>query len=145
VGMTGEIRRFKRYPAYKDSGVEWLGEIPERWNVRRLKTFASVQLSNVDKKSVEGQEIVRLCNYVDPLVTARVMRALVVLRWKAIEASPEGDFFVRSGPGTVKLPAESAKEYVRTRFPGFPDSPREKEVVDQVSKEPTAKSVTRRK
>jgi hypothetical protein len=23
---------------------------------------------------------------------------------------------VRSGPGTVKLPAESAKEYIRTRF-----------------------------
>src|SRR3954462_10407937 len=25
---------------------------------------------------------------------------------------------VRSGPGTVRLPPESAKEYVRTRFPG---------------------------
>ena len=22
---------FPRYPAYKDSGVEWLGEIPEHW------------------------------------------------------------------------------------------------------------------
>ncbi|GAA4415438.1 hypothetical protein GCM10023187_45910 [Nibrella viscosa] len=26
-----------RYPAYKDSGVEWLGEIPEHWEVRRIK------------------------------------------------------------------------------------------------------------
>ncbi len=33
--------------------------------------------------------------------------------------SPRGDFFVRSGPGSVKLPAESAREYIRTRFPGF--------------------------
>lgn len=24
---------FPRYPAYKDSGVEWLGEVPEHWNV----------------------------------------------------------------------------------------------------------------
>lgn len=40
----------------------------------------------------------------------------VFLRWKGMEAAPEGDFFVRSGPGTVKLPAESAREYVRTRF-----------------------------
>ena len=23
------------YPAYKDSGVEWLGEVPEHWAVRR--------------------------------------------------------------------------------------------------------------
>jgi type I restriction enzyme R subunit len=41
----------------------------------------------------------------------------VFLRWHGIEASPGGDFFVRSGPGTVKLPAESAREYIRTRFP----------------------------
>ncbi|MGH8480073.1 MAG: restriction endonuclease subunit S, partial [Gammaproteobacteria bacterium] len=30
-------RRFKPYPAYKDSGVEWLGEIPADWEVKRLK------------------------------------------------------------------------------------------------------------
>lgn len=27
------------YPVYKDSGVEWLGEVPEHWQVRRLGTF----------------------------------------------------------------------------------------------------------
>jgi hypothetical protein len=35
-----------------------------------------------------------------------------------MEAVPEGDFFVRSGPGTVKLPPDSAREYIRTRFAG---------------------------
>ncbi|HNV03293.1 MAG TPA: putative DNA binding domain-containing protein [Vicinamibacterales bacterium] len=40
----------------------------------------------------------------------------VFLKWKGLEAAPEGDFFVRSGPGTVKLPPESAREYIRTRF-----------------------------
>ena len=24
---------FPRYPAYKDSGVEWLGEVPSHWEV----------------------------------------------------------------------------------------------------------------
>ena len=42
----------------------------------------------------------------------------VFLKWKEMEASPGGDFFVRSGPGTVKLPLESANEYIRTRFGG---------------------------
>jgi hypothetical protein len=32
---------------------------------------------------------------------------------------PDGDLFVRSGPGTVKLPPQSATEYIRTRFPTF--------------------------
>lgn len=34
-GLKG---RFKPYPAYKDSGVEWLGEIPEHWDVKRLRS-----------------------------------------------------------------------------------------------------------
>jgi type I restriction enzyme, R subunit len=46
----------------------------------------------------------------------------VFLKWKGLEKSPEGDFFVRSGPGGVLLPPESAKEYIRTRFPTFVNS-----------------------
>jgi len=42
----------------------------------------------------------------------------VFLRWKEREATPAGDFFVRSGPGTVKLPPDSAQKYIRTRFSG---------------------------
>ena len=34
------IAEFKPYPAMKPSGVEWLGEVPEHWDVRRL--WASV-------------------------------------------------------------------------------------------------------
>jgi len=52
----------------------------------------------------------------------------VFLKWKKVEAVADGDFFVRSGPGTVKLTPDSAREYIRTRFPGFaqpgrPDAP----------------------
>ena len=39
-GLALEMQRaqgggWKRYPAYKDSGVEWLGEVPENWQVGR--------------------------------------------------------------------------------------------------------------
>ena len=37
-----------------------------------------------------------------------------------METAPEGDFFVRSGPRTDKLSPESAREYIRTRFPARP-------------------------
>ena len=29
----------QKYESYKDSGVEWLGEILEDWEDQRLKTF----------------------------------------------------------------------------------------------------------
>ena len=35
------IAEFKPYPAMKPSGVEWLGEVPEHWDVRRLWTSGS--------------------------------------------------------------------------------------------------------
>jgi len=28
---------FPRYERYKESGVEWLGEVPEHWGVRPVK------------------------------------------------------------------------------------------------------------
>lgn len=33
----------EKYEAYKDSGVEWLGEVPVHWEVKRLKDFASIR------------------------------------------------------------------------------------------------------
>lgn len=46
----------KRYPAYKDSGVEWIGQVPKDWKVNRLKTFCTFtygdSLANEDR--IEG-------------------------------------------------------------------------------------------
>ena len=38
--VTGQIdvRTGQPYPAYKNSGVEWLGEVPEHWEISRVKT-----------------------------------------------------------------------------------------------------------
>ncbi len=37
--MSAAKRKYKPYPKYKDSGVEWLGQVPEHWDVRRAKHF----------------------------------------------------------------------------------------------------------
>ncbi|HMW01910.1 MAG TPA: restriction endonuclease subunit S, partial [Acidobacteriota bacterium] len=34
---------FPRYESYKDSGIEWLGEVPGHWEVRRLKKVVTLQ------------------------------------------------------------------------------------------------------
>ena len=48
---SARLRRLKPYPAYKDSGVEWLGEIPAHWEVRRLKFVSTL---------IMGQEVARV-------------------------------------------------------------------------------------
>lgn len=49
----------------KDSGIDWFGEIPEHWDVRKLKYVTNCFPSNIDKHSKEDEKQVRLCNYTD--------------------------------------------------------------------------------
>jgi len=56
---------YPAYPTYRESGVAWLGAVPEHWEVKRLKTAASYRVSNVDKLSKNEELPVRLCNYTD--------------------------------------------------------------------------------
>jgi type I restriction enzyme, S subunit len=44
-----------RYPEYKPSGVEWLGEVPEHWDVIQFKQFVDIQ-NGADHKHVEQAE-----------------------------------------------------------------------------------------
>jgi type I restriction enzyme, S subunit len=45
----------ERYDAYKDSGIEWIGEIPDGWKIKKLKYDVSVNPSkdDIDKDSDE--------------------------------------------------------------------------------------------
>ena len=40
--FVADAEQYKPYPAYKDSGVEWLGKIPAHWKVKRLKHLAHI-------------------------------------------------------------------------------------------------------
>ncbi|MEW5920365.1 MAG: restriction endonuclease subunit S [Bacillota bacterium] len=44
----GATSRWKPYPNYKDSGIEWLGEIPEHWDIYRLKYCVDLINEKVD-------------------------------------------------------------------------------------------------
>ncbi|MHC5779459.1 restriction endonuclease subunit S [Nostoc sp.] len=47
--------KIERYQAYKDSGVEWLGEVPEHWEVKHFKNLAEIK-GGKDSKAVELEE-----------------------------------------------------------------------------------------
>jgi len=40
--MVEVENNIQKYPAYKDSGVEWLGEIPESWEIIKLKFISKI-------------------------------------------------------------------------------------------------------
>jgi len=51
---------FSRYPAYKDSGVAWLGEVPGHWTVVPLKFVAKVQTGVAKGKDNSGRATIQV-------------------------------------------------------------------------------------
>ena len=47
------VKNRQRYEKYKESGVEWLGEIPEHWETRKIKFF----YKNTDSIFIDGDWI----------------------------------------------------------------------------------------
>ncbi|TXD96522.1 restriction endonuclease subunit S [Psychrobacter frigidicola] len=41
--MTELVTKYQEYAEYKDSGVEWLGEIPNHWEITALKRYCNVK------------------------------------------------------------------------------------------------------
>ena len=65
--VTGQIdvRTGQPYPSYKDSDTEWLGEVPEHWEVRRLKQVAKIQSGFAFSSELFGQDgipVIRMNN-----------------------------------------------------------------------------------
>jgi type I restriction enzyme S subunit len=52
MSQTTTTNTFQKYPAYKDSGVEWLGEIPEHWDTIRIKHL----FKEINERSFDGSE-----------------------------------------------------------------------------------------
>ena len=57
--------RHKPYPRYKNSGVEWLGDIPEGWPVERMKFHVPIQAGYAFKSEdfqIDGVPVIRMAN-----------------------------------------------------------------------------------
>lgn len=113
---------FPRYPEYKDSGVEWLGEVPGHWEVKRLKHACRAFPSNVDKKCHDGQEPVVLCNYTDVYYNESIEAGLDFMVATASSDQIE-KFTLRAGDTIITKDSETADDiavaaYVPKDLPG---------------------------
>jgi type I restriction enzyme S subunit len=109
--VTGKIDvpTGKHYPKYKDSGVEWLGMVPEEWEVRRLRTIANVQASGVDKNSFPEEIPVKLCNYIDVYKNNRITDKLNFMH-ATVTANEKNDFFLKKDDVIITKDSESWKD-----------------------------------
>jgi type I restriction enzyme, S subunit len=49
--------KYRPYPAYKPSGVEWLGDIPEGWKTTRLKSLFDERREKVSDKDFQALSV----------------------------------------------------------------------------------------
>ncbi len=90
----------------KPSGVEWLGDVPAHWEVRRLRTISEMRVSNVDKHTKENEQPVRLCNYVDVYKNDRIRSEMVFMQATATENEIE-HFRLQSGDVLITKDSET--------------------------------------
>lgn len=113
------MSRYKPYPAYKNSGVEWLGQVPEHWEVKPLRWISLYRNSNIDKKSYNGQRSIRLCNYTDVYYNEFIRNSINFMSATASDdeiktmSLAEGDIIITKDsedPSDIGIPALVAEE-----------------------------------
>ena len=98
------IADLKPYPKYKESGLPWLGQMPEHWLTRRLRHACEMRVSNVDKHSKRGEAPVRLCNYVDVYKNDRIRESI---RFMSASANEDERIRFRLRKGDVIITKDS--------------------------------------
>ena len=94
------------YRTYKLSGVEWLGDVPDHWDVRRLRYMSEMRVSGVDKQSENHEFAVRLCNYVDVYKNDRISPKMAFMTATAT-ADEIRRFRLQSGDVLITKDSES--------------------------------------
>lgn len=98
------------------------GNLPNTWRLEKLKFSARVRNSNVDKKSEDGEEPVRLCNYTDVYYNDRITPDMDFMEATATESEIER-FTLRQGQVIITKDSEGWDDigipaYVTENMPG---------------------------
>jgi len=99
----------KRYEKYKDSGIEWIGEIPIHWEVKKLKYIANANPSNIDKKSKEDEQDIFLCNYTDVYYNDFISSKIDFMKATASKSQID-KFLLKKGDVIVTKDSETADD-----------------------------------
>jgi type I restriction enzyme S subunit len=107
--------KYRPYPVYKPSGVEWLGDIPEGWEAKKLKFSAANMPSNVDKKTKPGEQKVKLCNYTD-VYYSEVIEASMSFMIASASAEQAEKFTLLAGDTIITKDSEDPNDIAIPAF-----------------------------
>ena len=97
--VTGQIdvRTGRPYPAYKPSGVEWLGDVPEHWEVIRFGRLITLTTGFPFKSEgfTQSEEDVRLLRGVN--IAPGRLRWEEVVRWSAADTDNFAEYQLELG------------------------------------------------
>jgi len=81
------MNQLEKYSAYKDSGIEWLGEIPRHWTILKIKQLffekKKTQDINLNCGAISYGKVVRKNNNTVPIETK-----------KSYQVVTSGDFLI---------------------------------------------------
>lgn len=98
-----DLPKTKRYPSYKDTGVDWLGEIPEHWKFARMKRL----FSDYSEKNKPDEELLSVTQ-----TQGVVPRSLVENRMVMPNGNLETFKYIQKGDFAISLRSfEGGLEY----------------------------------
>ncbi len=86
-------RRFRPYPEYRESGVDWLSEIPAHWEAKRLRFVVE---TSITKKEVRDLDPETEISFV-PMEAVREYGGIDLHSTKALSEVAEGYTYFRNG------------------------------------------------
>lgn len=87
----------------------WMTTVPSGWRVTRLDAVANVMFSNVDKHTLDGEEPVWLCNYVDVYKNERINSRIAFMEASA-DVREIRKFQIRRGDVIATKDSETADD-----------------------------------
>lgn len=106
---------YSKYEKYKKTNIEWLPQVPAGWEIKRLKYVANIRASNVDKKSVENQPNIELCNYTDVYYNEHITVGMDFMKATA-SINQIKDFSLKSGDVLITKDSESPDDIAIAAF-----------------------------
>ncbi len=101
--------KYQRYPAYKDSGVEWIGEIPNDWVLIKLKWAMTIMKGKVPK-NIETD--ISETNIYLPYLSMEFLRGETPKQWVKFDNST---FVVDEGETLLLWDGSNAGEFIKSR------------------------------
>lgn len=102
--------KYPRYPEYKESGIEWIGEIPEHWKLIPLTRLLTIQKGKVPQTMVSESPI---SDYYLPYLSMNYLRGGEATQWVT---KVESNLMVTKDEVLLLWDGSNAGEFIKSRY-----------------------------